>query len=66
MEVTLESAWKVSGTWTFNRYANQLSPYSMGLSNSNTSRFYVFFKDQAEQDFALGVTQRSEPVEVTS
>lgn len=66
MEVTLECAWKVNGTWAFSRYANQLSPYSMGLSRSSTSRFYVFFKNQAEQDFALGVTQRSEPVEVTS
>jgi hypothetical protein len=65
MEVTLECAWKVNGTWTFNRYANQLSPYSMGLSTSNSSHFYVFFKNQAEQDFALGVTQRSEPIEVT-
>lgn len=66
MEVTLECAWKVNGTWTFNRYANQLSPYSMGLSTSNSSHYYVCFANQAEQDFALGVTQRSEPVEVTS
>ena len=65
MEVTLECAWKVNGTWAFGRYANQLSPYSMGLSTANSSHFYVFFKDRAEQDFALGVTQRSEPVEVT-
>jgi hypothetical protein len=65
MEVTLECAWKVNSTWTFNRYANQLSPYSVGLSTSNSSKFYVFFKDQGEQDFALGVTQRSEPIEVT-
>lgn len=65
MEVTLECAWKVNGTWAFGRYANQLSPYYMGLSTSNTSRFYVFFKNQAEQDFALGITQRIEPIEVT-
>lgn len=66
MEVVLETLWKIGNTWSQNNYPPRISPYSIGWSNNNNSKFYVFFKDQAEQDFALGVTQRSEPVEVTS
>lgn len=65
MEVILETLWKIGNTWRQNDYPPRISPYSIGWSNNNNSKFYVFFKDQAEQDFALGVTQRSEPVEVT-
>ena len=65
MEVILETLWKIGNTWSQNNYPPRISPYSIGWSNNNNSKFYVFFKDQAEQDFALGVTQRSEPVEVT-
>lgn len=66
MEVVLETLWKIGNTWSQNNYPPTISPYNIGWSNNNRSKFYVFFKDQAEQDFALGVTQRSEPVEVTS
>lgn len=65
MEVVLETLWKIGNTWSQNNYPPTISPYSIGWSNNNNSKFYVFFKDQAEQDFALGVTQRSEPIEVT-
>lgn len=66
MEVVLETLWKIGNTWSQNNSPPRISPYSIGWSNNNNSKFYAFFKDQAEQDFALGVTQRSEPVEVTS
>jgi len=65
MEVELETLWKIGNTWSQNNYPPTISPYNIGWSNNNRSKFYVFFKDPAEQDFALGVTQRSEPVEVT-
>ena len=65
MEVVLETLWKIGNTWSQNNYPPRISPYSIGWSNNNNSKFYVFFKDQGEQDFALGITQRIEPVEVT-
>lgn len=65
MEVVLETLWKIGNTWSQNNNPPVVSPYNLGWSNNNRSAFYVFFKDQAEQDFALGITQRIEPVEVT-
>ena len=65
MEVVLETLWKIGNNWSLNYYPPTISPYNVGWSTNNNSKFYAFFKNQAEQDFALGVTQRSEPVEVT-
>lgn len=65
MEVVLETLWKIGNTWSQNNSPPTISPYNIGWSNNNRSKFYVFFKDQGEQDFALGITQRIEPIEVT-
>ena len=65
MEIVLEMLWKIGSNWNVNYYPPTISPYNIGWSNRNTSKFYACFKNQAEQDFALGITQRIEPIEVT-
>jgi len=66
MEIVLETLWKIGSNWTVNYYPPTISPYDIGWSKDNRSKFYACFKNQAEQDFALGITQRIEPIEVTS
>lgn len=65
MEIVMETLWKIGDGWSVNYYPPTISPYNIGWSNQNTSKFYACFKNQAEQDFALGITQRIEPIEVT-
>ena len=65
MEIVLEMLWKIGSNWNVNYYPPTISPYNIGWSKNNTSKFYACFKNQAEQDFALGITQRIEPIEVT-